>query len=235
MKFIYIASSKGGVGKSLITINVAYALHKMGYRTGLLDTDLAMPAIVKYLDIEGTQLETHKKLEPVLQNGVELLSAGLIMGRNQPVVINSAKREELVAQFIDKSNWNVDYLVIDTPPGATDELRHIIANRRNELKGIIVVTTPSQVAISQVRRSLELFSRMKVPILGIIGNMTGLECDSCHHINSVSKNGSADPIEQLAKDFNVKVLCSLPTYMSVDQDPLHFVDVVAGGLKNAGL
>jgi len=234
MKIIITAATKGGVGKSLISINVAYALKELGHKTGLLDTDLAMPAIVKYLQLEGREMQTHQLVEPIMKDGIEMLSAGLLMEPDQPVVIDSEKREALVAQFIDRTNWHVDYLVIDTPPGATDELQHIIRTRKNDLKGVIVVTTPSSVAITQVRRSLEMLKRMKVPIIGIVGNMASFECLSCHHINEMFKNGSNNTLELLAKEFNAKLISTLPVYTDVDHDPLHFVKLLTYGLKNIG-
>lgn len=233
MKYIITAASKGGVGKSLISINLAYALHKMGYKTGLLDTDVSMPAIVKYLGLENQELQTHKMVEPIPLNGVEILSPGLLMDPDQPVTIGTDKREALVAQFIDKTNWDVDYLVIDTPPGAVDELKHVVTTHKSDLRGVVVVTTPSGVAITEVRRSLELFRRSKVPVLGIIGNMSSYECEDCHHVTSIFRNGIANPIEILADDFNTKVLASLPVYSNIDAEPLHFVDTIIGGLKLA--
>jgi ATP-binding protein involved in chromosome partitioning len=233
MKLIITTSFKGGVGKSLISINVAFGLMKLGYRVGLLDSDIAMPALTKYLNLEDTEIETHEMTEPFDFHGIQVLSAGMFMDKDQPVVIGAEKREALIAQFIDKTNWNVDYLVIDTPPGSEDELHHVVKTRKQDLKGVIVVTTPSSVAITQVRRSLELFKRMKVPVLGIIGNMTSFECSSCHKVTSIFADGQANPIENLADDFKVKVLATLPMYSGVDHDPLHFVEQISGGLKLA--
>src|SRR5208283_1833103 len=101
---------------------------------------------------------------------VQVLSAGLLMDKDQPVVIGTEKREALVGQFIDKTAWDAEYLIIDTPPGAVDELQHVIKHRKDDLCGIIVISTPSSVAITQVRRSIELFRRMRTPIIGIVGN-----------------------------------------------------------------
>ncbi|MHB8153599.1 MAG: P-loop NTPase, partial [Bacillati bacterium] len=167
MKFIISAASKGGVGKSIVSINIAFALKKLGYRSALLDTDITMPAIVKYLKLEHEELKTHTMVEPIDFHGVEVLSPGLVMDPDQPVVINSEKREKLVGQFIDKTHWASEYLVIDTPPGSTDELQHITRKLKDSLYGVIIVTTPSTVAISQVRRSIEMFKRLDAPILGI--------------------------------------------------------------------
>jgi ATP-binding protein involved in chromosome partitioning len=231
LKIIVTAASKGGVGKSLISLTTAYALKGMGFKTGLLDTDISMPAIVKYLGLEGVEIQTHRLVEPIDHGGVQVLSAGLLMDKDQPVVIQTEKREALVGQFIDRTNWDVDYLVIDTPPGATDELQHILRTRKADLKGVIVVTTPSSVAITEVRRSLEMFRRMKVPVLGLIGNMTSYECESCHYVTGMFKNGVVNPIEIVAHDFNLKVLTELPVYSGIDTDPLHFVNNVMGGLK----
>jgi ATP-binding protein involved in chromosome partitioning len=235
MKIIITAASKGGVGKSLVSINVAFALRKIGYKTGLLDSDIAMPAVVKYLNIENIELNASNLVEPVDMGGVQVLSSGLFMDRDQPVVIDAEKREALIAQWIDKTAWDVDYLVIDTPPGATDELAYVMKQRKNDLKGVVVVTTPSTVAITEVRRTIELLKRMKVPILGLIGNMTGFECEECHHMNSMFNNGVSNPIYALSKEFNLKQLVNLPMYPKVDTDPLHFIDPIIGGLKLVGL
>ena len=234
MKILITAASKGGVGKSLISINIAYALKKLGYKAGLLDSDISMPAVVKYLKLENEELQTHQLVEPVEHNGVQILSAGLMMDKDQPVLIDSDKREALVGQFIDKTAWNVDFLVIDTPPGATDELAYVTKQRKNDLKGIFVVSTPSSIAVSQVRRSIELFRRMHSPMLGIIGNMTGFECEKCHYMNDMFKNGAENPLEELAKNFKLKLLASIPMYAGVDDDPLHFVDYLIAGLHSVG-
>jgi ATP-binding protein involved in chromosome partitioning len=233
VKILYIASSKGGVGKSLVVINTAYAIQKLGFKAGLLDTDISMPAIVKYLKLQDSEVETHSLIEPIVKNGVQILSAGLMMDRDQPVVVDSDKRQRLVEQFIDKTNWHCDYLVIDTPPGATDELQHVLKKRREDLVGVIVVTTPSSTAINEVRRSIEMFRRIQdLRIIGLIVNMAGVECEECHHINDIFKN-KPNAVNELADDFHLSILAQLPIVPGIDDEPLHFVDEIAQGLKNA--
>lgn len=235
MKFIISAASKGGVGKSIISINTAFALKKLGYKAALLDTDITMPAIVKYLNLEHEELETHKLVEPLMYKGIQVMSPGLVMDPDQPVIINSDKREKLVGQFIEKTHWNADYLIIDTPPGSTDELQHITKKLKDMLFGIIIVTTPSQVAISQVRRSIEMFKRLNAPIIGLIGNMTNFECVKCHSINDVYGNDGNTPIDSLASDFKLKIITKLPIYPKIDSEPLHFVDQLAKAFKDTGV
>lgn len=235
MKLIPTVASKGGVGKSLISINTAYALKELGYNSGLLDLDLTMPAVVKYLGLEGRDPGTGRMLEPIEYNGIEILSAGLSMDPDQPVTIPAETRRKLVNQFISKTLWKADYLVIDTPPGSNEELMEIIDKYKQDILGFIVVTTPSSTAITEVRRSLELLKRRNLPVIGIIGNMVGFECLSCHTVNSIFNNGHANPIEQLAEDFNTSILTSLPMYPNTDTDPLHFIYSITEGLRTTEL
>jgi ATP-binding protein involved in chromosome partitioning len=233
VKILYIASSKGGVGKSLVVINTAYAIQKMGFKAGLLDTDIAMPAIVKYLGLQNSEVGTHSLIEPIVKDGVQILSAGLMMEKDQPVVVDSDKRQRLVEQFIDKTNWQCDYLVIDTPPGATDELQHVLKKRRDDLVGVIVVTTPSSTAINEVRRSIEMFRRIKdLRIIGVVANMSGLECENCHTINDMFKN-KPSAVKDMADEFGLDIIAELPIVPGIDDEPLHFVDELVKGLKHA--
>jgi ATP-binding protein involved in chromosome partitioning len=231
MKFIISAASKGGVGKSIVSINLAFALKRLGYRTALLDTDITMPAIVKYLKLEHAELETRTMVEPLDYHGVQVLSPGLVMDPDQPVIINSEKREKLVGQFIEKTHWMADYLIIDTPPGSTDELQHITKKLKQSLHGVVVVTTPSAVAISQVRRSIEMFKRLDAPIIGLIGNMTNFECIKCHTINDVYGRDGENPVKKLTEDFRIPLLAELPIYPKIDDEPLHFADQLAKSFK----
>jgi ATP-binding protein involved in chromosome partitioning len=235
MKLIPTVASKGGVGKTLVSINVAYSLKALGYKVGLLDLDLTMPAMTKYLGLHGINPGTGKQLEPILVNGVYVLSAGLLMDRDQPVTVTAEMRRKIVTQFVGKTQWDVDYLVIDTPPGSNDELMELINNYRSSILGCIVVTTPSDTAINEVRRSLELIKREKLPLIGIIGNLVGFECVSCHNMNDLFTNGKTNPIELLANDFRTKILASLPLYPPTDSEPLHFVPIVSQALHDTKL
>jgi ATP-binding protein involved in chromosome partitioning len=235
MKLIPTIASKGGVGKTLVSINVAYSLKELGYKVGLLDLDLTMPAVTKYLKLHGINPGTGKQLEPVDCNGVQVLSAGLLMDKDQPVTVTAEMRRNIVSQFVGKTQWNVDYLVIDTPPGSNDELMELINNYRSSILGCIVVTTPSDTAINEVRRSLELIRREKLPLIGIIGNFMGFECISCHTMNNLFTNGHANPVDSLAEDFRTTVLATLPLYSATDSEPLHFVPVMVLALDSTKL
>jgi ATP-binding protein involved in chromosome partitioning len=225
MKLILSAASKGGVGKTLVSINLAFALNKIGYKIGILDSDITMPALSKYLKIEDMEPnDSQDYVEPLNVHGVEIMSTGLLMDNAQPVLMDGQQRSALLQQYIDKCKWNVDYLIVDTPPGAIDEIQYLIRARHDQIYGAIVVTTPSEVAISQVRRSMALFKELRVKIIGLVGNMFSFECPHCSTITPFfdSKNGK-DPIVDLAKEFNCPVIAKLPIYPKIDSEPLHFV------------
>jgi len=231
-KIILTVATKGGVGKSLISINMAYSLLSLGRKTGLLDIDISMPALVKYLKIEGRDLETRNRwIEPLIIDGLEVMSPGLMMDKDQPVLIDGAYRTKIVQQCIDTVEWKCDYLIIDTPPGSNDEIQYILSERRDLVLGAVVVTTPSEIAISQIRRSIFYLKRTKIPILGIVSNMVGMECLNCHHFNNLFNNGY-NPVHALSKEFDLKVIAEIPVYSKIDEEPLHFVKLIKEGLAN---
>lgn len=226
MQLILSAASKGGVGKTLVSLNLAYALKEAGYKTGVLDSDITMPALTKYLKVEDLPPEDDiNGVQPLNVNGVQIISTGLLMDKSQPVLMSGEQRSHILQQFIDKCHWDVDFLIVDTPPGAIDEIQYLIRSRHNEIHGVVVVTTPSDVAISQVRRSLALFKELNVRVLGIVGNMCAYECPHCHEVSSFSDDHGVNPIHELAKEFKCGIIAELPIYPKIDQDPLHFVSV----------
>jgi ATP-binding protein involved in chromosome partitioning len=230
---ILVAASKGGVGKTLVTLNVAYALNNLGYKVGVMDCDITMPAISKYLKIEDkTPEDTNEGVNPINADGVKVMSTGLLMDNKQPVLMSGQQRAKLVQQFIDKCNWQSDYLIIDTPPGAIDEIQYLIRARYNDIYGAIVVTTPSEVAISQVRRSMALFRELKVKIIGVVGNMMAYECPHCRQISPFYMNGG-NSVEKLAKEFKAPLIAELPIYPRIDQDPLHFAPIFESIFRGA--
>jgi ATP-binding protein involved in chromosome partitioning len=235
MRNIVTVSSKGGVGKSIFSVTLAYAISKLGHRAALLDSDISMPAITKYLNMDNVEVETRKTIEPIQHDGIEVFSPGFIMDKDQPVVITASKREAIVRQMLDTTDWHAEYLVIDTPPGATDELKHLLRTHPETLMGVFVVTTPSEVAITQVRRSMELMRRLKIPILGVVCNMANIECEKCHHVANLFTNGKANPVDVMAADFKTKVVARFPLYPRIDEEPKHFVDYLAKELKNGRL
>jgi ATP-binding protein involved in chromosome partitioning len=232
MQLILSAASKGGVGKTLISLNLAYALKESGYKTGVLDSDITMPALTKYLKVEDiTPQDDLNGVQPLNVNGVQIMSTGLLMDKSQPVLMDGEQRSYLVQQFIDKCHWDVDFLIIDTPPGAIDEIQYLIRQRHNDIHGVVVVTTPSDVAISQVRRSMALFKELNVRILGLVGNMCAFECPYCNSVSKFYDNYGVNPIYDLAREFKCGVIAELPIYPKIDEDPLHFVSVFKEALN----
>jgi ATP-binding protein involved in chromosome partitioning len=175
---IIVMSGKGGVGKSTVSANLAYALSEKGYVVGLLDSDLHGPSIPKILGIEDKKPESKKgEINPILVSPkLKVMSMGfLIKDKDSPVIWRGPMKMAAIKQFIGDFSWgNLDYLIVDLPPGTGDEplsIAQLIPN----LDGAVVVTTPQDVALVSVRKSINFVKKMNMPVLGIIENMSGFK------------------------------------------------------------
>lgn len=205
---IAIASGKGGVGKSTVTTNLAVALKYMGATVGLLDADLYGPSQPGMLGATGQEGKTTPEgmLLPMERHGVKFVSMGLFMPGDGPLVWRAPMAMKAIHQFLGNVQWgNLDYLLIDLPPGTGDVQLTLAQQAR--LAGAVIVTTPQEVALGIAKKGLEMFRNLNIPILGIVENMSGFTCKHCGEETAVFKEGGG---QSLAKSLGVPFLGSLP-------------------------
>jgi ATP-binding protein involved in chromosome partitioning len=207
---IIVLSGKGGVGKSTISANLAYALSLKNYKVGLLDSDLHGPTIPKLLGIENNKPEpSDEGINPVIVTpNLKVMSIGLLLTENDsPVIWRGPLKMGAIKQFIGEVNWGeLDYLIVDLPPGTGDEPLSIV-QLISKNDGAIVVTTPQDVALISVRKSINFVKKMNMPVIGIIENMSGYKCPHCGKEIDIFKTGGG---LKASKDFNVPFLGRIP-------------------------
>ncbi len=203
---IGIGSGKGGVGKSTVTVNLACALAAAGARVGLLDADIYGPSIPMMMGINQQPFVINKKLVPVVGHGVRLISMGFLLDEKQPVIWRGPMIVGALKQFITDVDWGeLDYLLVDLPPGTGDI--QLTLTQTVPLAGAVIVSTPQAVALMDARRSVAMFAKVNVPIFGIVENMSEFVCPSCGHVESIFGRGGA---EREAAALAVPFLGSVP-------------------------
>lgn len=206
---IAVLSGKGGVGKSTVAANLALALAAKGKKVGLLDADLHGPSIPKILGVEDGKLTADgKKIAPVRLNGLKVASVGFMLkDRDSPVIWKGPMKISAIRDFLGSIAWGkLDYLIIDLPPGTGDEPLSI-AQLIPDPKGAVIVTTPQEIALLNVRKSLNFARMLKLPIIGVLENMSGFICPHCGHESPLFKTGGG---EKVAKEFGVPFLGRIP-------------------------
>ena len=213
---IIVISGKGGVGKSTVSSNLAMSLAMKGYQTGLMDIDITGPNIPKMFGIEDEQLmaDNERMLIPIIvPPTLKVMSmAFLLPSKDVPVMWRGPVKMSAVQQFIEDVRWgDLDYLVIDMPPGTGDEALSIV-QLIPKADGMVVVTTPQDVALLDSRKSVGFAAETKIPIIGIIENMSGFVCPHCGEITNIFKSGGG---EATAKEMNIQFLGRVPIEPSV--------------------
>ena len=207
---IIVMSGKGGVGKTTVAVNIAYELALEGYKTGILDVDIHGPNIAKMLGIEGKRLGgSHLGMEPimVLDNLKAISIALLIEDPDKPIIWRGPLKMHTIKQFLSDVNWgDLDYLIIDAPPGTGDEPLSV-CQLINDIDGAIIVTTPQDVAILDSRKSVQFAKELKMPVIGIIENMSGFQCPHCQKEIDLFGSGGG---EKASRDLDVPFLGRLP-------------------------
>lgn len=207
-KIIMTASCKGGVGKSTVALNTAYSLSKAGYSVGLFDADIYGPSIpTMTCTLEGAlQMTQEEKFLPVEVNGVECVSVGNAVGKEAALMWKGPAVGGLISQLLKNSLWSkLDYLIIDTPPGTGDV--QISLHDTVPIDGAIMVTTPQNVAMADVIRNIDMFKKMRIPILGLVTNMDGFVCPCCQEVTKIFDGNLA---EKMAKDNKIDIIGSIP-------------------------
>lgn len=201
-RVIAIASGKGGVGKSTVAVNLAIAFSQLGNKVGLLDADVYGPSLPTMLGVkEKPKVMGEDILVPVEKWGLKLMSIGFLLEEDTPVIWRGPMVNQLVQHFLKKVAWGeLDYLVIDLPPGTGDAQLTLVQNV--PLSGAVIVTTPSDVALIDARRGLRMFEKVNTPVLGIVENMSYFICPHCHKETDVfSKGGGRKVSEELGVPF----------------------------------
>ena len=207
---IIVMSGKGGVGKSTVSSNLAAMLSMQGYQTGIMDVDITGPNIPKMFGVEDEKLHVlDEKLIPVtVPPSMKLISmAFLLPDKDSPVMWRGPVKMGAIKQFIEDVNWGyLDYLVVDMPPGTGDEALSIV-QLMPKADGMIIVTTPQDVALLDSRKSLRFGAETRIPIIGIVENMSGFVCPHCGEITNIFKSGGG---EAAARELNVQFLGKVP-------------------------
>ncbi len=206
---ILVLSGKGGVGKSTVAANLAISLSLQGFKTGLLDTDFHGPSIPKLLGLEGSRLTSDgEKVNPVTMGALSVISVDFMLGnRTDAVIWRGPMKMKVIKQLFEDVNWgDLDYMVIDCPPGTGDEPLSVV-QLIPEPSGAVIVTTPQELSLSDVRRSIQFCSALNLPVLGVIENMSGFVCPHCGELTNLFGSGGG---QEMAKEMGVPFLGRIP-------------------------
>jgi len=207
---ILVLSGKGGVGKSTVAVNLAISLSLEDKQVGLLDIDIHGPSIPKILSLEGVPLHADGQiLLPVqVTANLKVMSIGFLLSNNDDAVIwRGPRKYHMIKQFLKDVNWGkLDYLIIDSPPGTGDEPLSIV-QLLGDADGAVIVTTPQEVALSDVRKGITFCRNLNLPVIGVLENMSGFICSECGRRTDIFKSGGG---KQMARQMNVPFLGQIP-------------------------
>ncbi|EKD54927.1 MAG: hypothetical protein ACD_60C00032G0011 [uncultured bacterium] len=211
-KIIAIASGKGGVGKSTTAVNLALALALLGARTGILDADIYGPSIPLMLGIRAEpEVKDGKKILPIVAHGIQSMSIGYLIGEKTPMIWRGPMVSSALQQLLNDTLWdNLDYLIIDLPPG-TGDIQLTLA-QKIPVTGALIVTTPQDLALLDARRAYEMFHKVKIPVLGVVENMSVHICSACGHAESIFGEGGG---ARLAEQYGIPLLGALPLDITI--------------------
>ena len=209
---IAVASGKGGVGKSTTAVNLALALQAEGAVVGILDADIHGPSIPMMLGISGKPDSLDgKTVEPKMAHGLQAMSIGLFLSEDTPTIWRGPMTTQYLQQLLTTTNWrDLDYLIIDLPPG-TGDIQLTLA-QRVPVSAAIIVTTPQDIALIDAKKALKMFEKVDVPVLGIIENMSVHECSNCGHVDAIFGEGGG---AKMAEQYSVALLGKLPLQRSI--------------------
>lgn len=206
---LIVLSGKGGVGKSTVAVNLAVALGLLGKKVGLLDVDIHGPSIPKMLKLEDFKPESNGiKISPASIGNIKVMSIGFMLNSADDAIIwRGPMKAGVIKQFVEEVEWgDLDYLVVDCPPGTGDEPLSVVQTL-GSADGAIVVTTPQDVSLSDVRKSIKFCHQVDLPVIGVIENMSGFVCPHCGKTADIFKSGGG---ERMAEDMNVAFLGRIP-------------------------
>ena len=203
---IAISSAKGGVGKSTFAMNFALALKSLDLKVGILDADIYGPSLPRMMSInEKPKSEDGKSMVPIDKYGIQCMSIGFLVDEETPMIWRGPMVTSAIKTFAQKVLWNdLDFIVVDMPPGTGDT--QLTFAQEIKVDGAIIVSTPQEVALSDVKRGIRMFDKLKVPILGLVDNMSFFESDDGKKYNIFGEGG----VEKLATNYNKKFLGKIP-------------------------
>lgn len=211
---IAIASGKGGVGKSTTAINLALALHGQGANVGILDADIYGPNQPQMLGLSGQQpaASADKKLTPLRAHGLQAMSIGFLIAQDDtPMIWRGPMVSSALQQLLHDTVWqDLDYLIIDLPPG-TGDIQLTLA-QKVPVTGAVIVTTPQDIALADARKAVKMFDKVRVPVLGVVENMSVYTCSQCGHQDHIFGEGGG---KKMAADYNLDYLGGLPLSTSI--------------------
>ena len=227
---IAVASGKGGVGKSTVTANLALALERLGFRVGLMDSDIYGPSQQMMMGIdEKPFVNEENQIVPIIRYGVKVISLGFLMDVDQPVIWRGPMVMKAVEQFLQDVAWgSLDFLLVDLPPGTGDA--QLTLTQKIHLSGAVIVTTPQDVSLIDARKGLAMFQKVNVPVLGIVENMSYFLCPQCGHREEIFKHGGG---KRTAEQLNVPFLGEIPLDPKVVVGGDSGRPIVAGEPKSA--
>jgi ATP-binding protein involved in chromosome partitioning len=221
---IAVASGKGGVGKSTVAVNLACALVALGYRVGLLDADVYGPSVPMMLGIDTKpEVREDRRIVPVETRGLKVISMAMFLGERTPVIWRGPMVTKLITEFFRKVEWGeLDYLVLDLPPGTGDA--QLTVAQQVPLAGGVIVTTPQDVALLDVKRGITMFEQVNAPVLGVIENMSYHVCAGCGSRADVFGHGGG---QQMARESGVPFLGEIPLLTAIREAGDRGVPIVA--------
>ena len=201
-----ISSAKGGVGKSTFAMNFALALKSTGSKVGILDADIYGPSLPKMMSInKKPESKDGKSLTPIEQYGIQCMSIGFLVDEDTPMIWRGPMVTSAIKTFTEKVLWNnLDFIVVDMPPGTGDT--QLTFAQQIKVDGAIIVSTPQEIALLDVKRGIKMFDKLKVPILGLVDNMSFFKSDDGKNYNIFGEGG----VEKVAKDYKKEFLGKIP-------------------------
>ena len=203
---IAISSAKGGVGKSTFAMNFALALKSLNSKVGILDADIYGPSLPKMMSInEKPKSEDGKNMKPIDRYGIQCMSIGFLVDEETPMIWRGPMVTSAIKTFTQKVEWkDLDFIIVDMPPGTGDT--QLTFAQEIKLDGVIIISTPQEIALLDVKRGIKMFDKLKVPILGLVDNMSFFKTKSGNSYNIFGEGG----VEKLANDYKKKFLGKIP-------------------------